>query len=367
MSVIARTYSQQAAIPVDELLFSADSHVIEPALLWKRELPASLRDRAPDYGGRRGGDHPGAMEKADRVNEMAQDGVSGEILFPTHGLRLLSLEDKELQEASVRVYNDWLIDYCGAAPERMIGLGLLSVYDVEKAALEMERCRDAGLRGVTLWQVPHPDLPFSSGHYDRLWASAEELAMPVNLHILSGFGYSANRRDPRTAGLDRHRNSVNHKITQVMDVLYDLIFSSVFERFPQLKIVLAESEVGWLPFVLEQWDYYHERHGATHPESKLRLAPSEYFHRQVYVTFFNDSVGGRALSWWGHENCLWSSDYPHGNSTWPHSREVVARDLGHIPADVRSKLVRENVARLYGIALPTPVHSTASEPASWLD
>ena len=355
MGVIERTYSQPSSGPLNELLFSADSHVIEPEGLWKRGLPASIKNKAPTFGGRRGGDHPGAMEKVKRVEEMTVDGVSGEVLFPTHGLRLLSIEDRSLQEACVRVYNDWLIDYCKAAPDRLIGLGLLSVYNIEHAIHEMERCRDAGLRGVTIWQVPHPSLPFTSDHYDALWAQAQDSAMPVNLHILSGFGYSANRRDLGRAGIDRHRSSVNHKMTQVMDVLYDLIFSSVLERFPRLKLVLAESEVGWLPFVLEQWDYYHTRHGANRPDSKLPLAPSEYFNRQVYATFFNDAVGGRALSWWGQENCMWSSDYPHGNSTWPHSREVVARDVGHLPADVRAKLVRENVARLYGVALPEHV------------
>ncbi len=165
------------------------------------------------------------MDRSERVKEMSADGVSGEVLFPTHGLRLLSLEDQELEEACVRVYNDWLIDYCQADPSRLIGLALLSVYDIERAIEEMERCRRAGLRGVTIWQVPHPDLPFASPHYDRLWAVAQDLAMPVNLHTLSGFGYSAARRSAPRQALDRHRNSVNHKMLQVMDVLYDLIFS----------------------------------------------------------------------------------------------------------------------------------------------
>lgn len=359
MSVLERTYRRAEAQPVDELLFSADSHVIEPEGLWKRELPTSLRDRAPEFGGRRGGDHPGAMEKTEPLKEMSADGVSGEVLFPTHGLRLLSLEDPELEEACVRVYNDWLIDYCQVDPSRLIGLALLCVYDVEPAIVEMRRCHRAGLRGVTIWQVPHPDLPFSSPHYDRLWAAAQDLAMPVNLHILSGFGYSATRRSTPQQTLDRHRNSVNHKMLQVMDVLYDLIFSGVLDRYPRLKIVLAESEVGWLPFVLEQWDYYHLRHGAAQPESMLTLAPSAYFNRQVYPTFFNDSVGARLLDWWGQDNCMWSNDYPHGNSTWPHSREIVGRDMGTLTAEARAKLVRLNVAHLYDITLPEPMPKDA--------
>jgi predicted TIM-barrel fold metal-dependent hydrolase len=358
MTILERTYRRATATPVDELLFSADSHVIEPEGLWKRELPPSLRGRAPELGGRRSGDHPGAMEKAERLQEMAADGVSGEVLFPTHGLRLLSLEDPELEEACIRVYNDWMIDYCQVDPSRLLGLAMLSVYNIDRAIAEMERCRGAGLRGVTIWQVPHPDLPFSSPHYDRLWAAAQDLDIPINLHILSGFGYSAARGPGLPQGLNQHRNSVNHKIVQVMDVLYDFIFAGVLDRYPRLKIVLAESEVGWLPFVLEQWDYYHSRHGASRPESMLPLAPSAYFNRQVYPTFFNDAVGAHLLDWWGQDNCMWSNDYPHGNSTWPNSREVVGLDMGTMAAEARAKLVRLNVAQLYNIALPKPIPRT---------
>src|SRR3990172_11455547 len=106
MSVHERTYGRPVdVIPnaiLSEPLFSADSHVIEPAKLWERELPEKFRDRAPGFGGRRPNDNPGAMEKTERVKEMAADGVIGEVLYPTHGLRLLSLEDPELEEACVR-------------------------------------------------------------------------------------------------------------------------------------------------------------------------------------------------------------------------------------------------------------------------
>ena len=361
MSVLARTYGREITQVLDEPLFSSDSHVIEPDGLWKRELPSALRDRAPDMGGKRGGDHPGAMEKTERVKEMTADGTIGEVLYPTHGLRVLSLEDTELEEACCSVYNDWLIDYCQAAPDRLVGLAMLSVYNVEHAVHEMERCRQAGLRGVTIWQVPHPDLPFTSDHYDRFWAAAQDTDMPVSLHILSGFGYSRARNTRQGAEQQRRslneqqRNSVNLKLAQSIESLHDLIFGGVLDRFPRLKVVLAESEIGWLPFVLEQWDYYYKRHGASRTDGTLTRDPSAYFHDQVYATFFNDAVGGHLLSWWGEDNCMWSSDYPHGNSTWPNSREVVARDLGELPAAKRAKLVRENVARCYNMPVPAPV------------
>jgi hypothetical protein len=120
-------------------------------------------------------------------------------------------------------------------------------------------------------------------------------------------------------------------------------------------VVLVENEIGWIPFLLEQWDYYYKRHGADREGVAIKRPPSEYFDRQVYATFFNDAVGGHMLSWWGQDNCMWSNDYPHGNSTWPNSRDIVARDMGDLPAHVRAKLLRENVARLYDVKVPQPL------------
>jgi predicted TIM-barrel fold metal-dependent hydrolase len=358
MPVLERTYGRRSGAAVDELLFSADSHVIEPEGLWKKNVQQAFRERAPEFGGRRRGDHPGAMVGSERVKEMATDGVSAEVLYPTHGLRVLSLDEPDLEEACVRVYNDWLIDYCQAAPDRLIGLAMLSMYNAEHAVQEMERCRKAGLLGSVIWQVPPPEIPFTSDHYDRFWAAAQDMEMPVNLHILSGHGYSKRRAlNPTTSnrGIEQERTSVNEKLIQAMDALYDLIFSGVLERFPRLKVVLVENEIGWIPFLLEQWDYYYKRHGADREGVAIKRPPSEYFDRQVYATFFNDAVGGHMLSWWGQDNCMWSNDYPHGNSTWPNSRDIVARDMGDLPAHVRAKLLRENVARLYDVKVPQPL------------
>ena len=186
--------------------------------------------------------------------------------------------------------------------------------------------------------------------------------MPVNLHILSGHGYSKRRAlavEPDPV-IEAERSSVNEKLMQSMDALYDIIFSGVLERYPRLKVVLVESEIGWIPFLLEQWDYYYKRHGVDREGLPIKKAPSEYFHDQIYTTFFNDAVGGHMLSWWGQDNCMWSNDYPHGNSTWPSSHEIVARDMGDLPAEKRAKLLRENVSKLYGIAIPEAARATSA-------
>ena len=368
-----------------EILISADSHVIEVPDLWEKEMPPSLKERAPRVyfdekkdawmfgspgvtpqavGGlfmagqkpedinkfrkagfsaaREGGWNPIA-----RLKDMEQDGVSAEVLYPSLGLGLFCIDDAAFQEALFRVYNDWLVDYCRKLPDRLFGIALISIFNIDHAIAEMERCKQQGMSGVMIWQVPHPGLPFGAKHYELFWAAAQDLAMPVHLHILTGFGDSMHRQT--TKGVSRYRIGVN-QTREIEDALFDIIFSGVLERYPRLKIVSVENEIGWIPFWLGQCDKAFRRHRANEP-LPIDKAPSDYFRRQVYATFFNDHVGGRLFSWWGADNCMWSNDYPHQNSTWPRSREVIARDLGSLsPAD-RTKLVRLNVARLYDLEL----------------
>ncbi len=348
-----RTYRTGTAGSTENLLFSSDSHVMEPADTVANRVSKAFRDQAPRFPELKVGEgfqtHPGGSDPHRRIKEMASDGVSAEVLYPTYALGLFALDDAALQEACCRAYNDWLIEYCQVSLDRLVGVPMIATYNTEHAVQELERCAKAGLRGALIWQAPHKDLPFTSDHYDRFWAAAQDLNMPVSLHILTGHGYSKNREGLK--GIERYRGSVNLKLAEIIDALMYIIFSGVLERFPRLKVVLVENEIGWLPYVLEQWDYYFGRHRPTAPLT-IDKKPSEYFNRQVYATFFNDAVGAHNLAWWGVDNCMWSNDFPHANSTWPHSREVVARDLGYLPPETRAKLVRENVARLYDMPIP---------------
>jgi predicted TIM-barrel fold metal-dependent hydrolase len=314
--------------------------------LWAGVMPASFW---PDAG-RSFQAHPGGNDPRERVKEMAQDGVSAEVLYPTLGLKLFSLEGASVQEAAFRVYNDWLIEYCQEAPDRLVGIAQVATYDIGHALWELERCRNAGLRGAQVWAAPHPDLSFASDYYDRFWAAVQHLEMPVSLHILTGHDYSRNME---RHGLELYRCSVNLKLSGIYNALFDIVFSGVLERFPRLKLVLVEYEIGWLPFLFQQWDYYVRRFGAKEP-LPIPKPPSEYFARQVYATFFNDAIGCSLLGRWGTGNCMWSNDFPHPNSTWPRSREVIARDLGHLPAEARRKVVATNVMRLYNLTPPGP-------------
>jgi predicted TIM-barrel fold metal-dependent hydrolase len=373
-----------------EIIISADSHVTEPDDLWATRLPEDMRDKVsvkprslfggskqdekkkeeaapkpadaaynedttvdpahrPARWAQKGlGGVMGGQDPHERIHEMEYDGVSAEVLYPSKTLSHYSLTDAKIQEAVFRVYNDWLLEYCSVSPERLVGLACISMYDVEHGIAEMERCKNAGLRGALIWMQPPAELPFSSSHYDRFWAAAQDMEMPVNLHITTGFHYLI---DPKfSQGVERVRGTTNQKTMDAMNALYDFIFYGILHNHPRLKLVIVESEVGWMPFMLQQWDAYWQRH-TTALGSPITRDPSDYFHEQVYATFFDDPVGAHNFSKWGVDNYMWSSDFPHRNSPWPNSLKVIERDLGHLDADDRAKVLRETVSHLYDMHL----------------
>jgi uncharacterized protein len=342
-----------------EVLISSDSHVMEPSGILAERVPNSFKDQVPRFPQLEVGSsfqtHPGGSDPTHRIKEMETDGLSAEVLFPTYLLPHFAMDDGKLQAVCFRAYNDWLIDYCKVSPKRLIGIAAISVYDIDEAVKELERCAKAGIKGSIIWQAPHPDLPFHSEHYNKFWAASQDLQIPVHLHILTGHGYHkesvfGNKR----TGVEAYRGSVNLKLKEIIDAYFELIFYGVFERYPKLRFVGVENEIGWMPFMLQQWDYYYNRFKKVNP-LPITKNPSEYFKNQISGTFFRDTVAGHNFEHWGQDNCMWSNDYPHGNSTWPESRKYIDRDLGHLPPDIRKKLVYTNVKNLYDIDIPHPV------------
>jgi predicted TIM-barrel fold metal-dependent hydrolase len=184
--------------------------------------------------------------------------------------------------------------------------------------------------------------------YDPFWAAAQELCMPISLHSITGAGPES--RLVVKAPMDRYIRStvLSHEVQRTFTTL---IFSGVLERFPQLKFVSAENEVGWLSFFLQKLDQAQEEYQYLYP-SPLKMKPSDYFHRQCYATFIDDPVGVATRHFIGVENILWSSDYPHTVSTWPHSQEVVERHFQGVPEPEKRQIVRGNAMQLYGLELP---------------
>src|ERR1041384_3325477 len=142
----------------------------------------------------------------ERMKDMVTDGVSAEVLYPSLGLGLYCIEDAALQEALFRTYNDWVMEYCQKVPDRLYGIALISMFDVDHAVAEMERCKKGGIVGTMIWQVPHPKFAFTSDHYERFWTASQDLDLPVHLHILTGFGASMHRQTSH--GINRYRIGV---------------------------------------------------------------------------------------------------------------------------------------------------------------
>jgi predicted TIM-barrel fold metal-dependent hydrolase len=375
-------------------LISADSHVNEPAGLWLERIDRKFRERAPrivdNLPGRPPGSYlvledippvhvsqglgagktaeelpqffqsstyrdarAGGWDPAERLKDMALDGVEAEVLYTTLGFRQFWLKDAELQRACFRVYNDWLAEYCAYAPRKLTGMALISLYDIDEAIRALRLCRRQGLKGAMIWASPPEERSYADPMYDRFWAEAQELDMPLSLHAVTGMGRESQAL--RVMGrevkpVDRYIQSVTLG-DEVKRSLTVLIFSGVLERFPGLKIVSAENEVSWLPFVIQRWDQTFEHYRHLYP-SPLKMRPSEYFSRQIYATFIDDAFGVRNRHQVGVEHIMWSSNYPHTQSTWPHSQEIIARDFADVPEDEKLKIVRENVRRLYGLDWP---------------
>lgn len=327
--------------------------MVEPADLWQQHLAPTELEALPPMP-RKGFDkHPGGTEPLARLEAMAADGVCAEILYPSIALQLFATESPQAQAAAFRLYNDWIHAYCQVVPDRLFGIGCLSVYNIHTAVAELERCRTLGLQGVMIWQSPHPLLPLHSPHYEPLWQAAAATGTPLSFHALTGF--HAPTPIPELPAWDPlMRRCVAEKLSSAVDLLYTLIFHGVLLRHPKLRIALVEYSIGWIPWVLQRWDHYAKRFQQRLP-FPAGVLPSMIFHRQVYTTFLADDQGCEALrGGWGINNCLWSSDFPHKASTWPESRRLVERELGSLPADARARLLRDNVCQLYGLELPTP-------------
>ena len=350
-----------------ELLISADSHVIEDPHFWEKRLPAAFKDHAPVFPEQEVGffqAQPGGRDPDERVKEMAADGVSGEVLYPTLAMNLFGLQDVALQEACFRVYNDWILEYCSASPDRLYGVCCIPTYDIDHGVAELERCWRAGLRGAMVWQAPPLELSFATNHYERLWAAAQDSDVPISLHILTGqpFPWPPRLgRSGRKPAFEVMRSVVNNKLLYASNAMSDLIMTGVLERYPRLRFVLVENEVSWIPFYLTQYDKYWSRE--KNLDSPLTMLPSEYFFRQFYATFFNDAPARWVFGSWGSNNLMWSNDYPHPNSTWPQSWAIITRDLAHVSDDTRSRLLRDNVRELYKLPTPTPVPGQRRLPA----
>ena len=285
---------------------------------------------------------PGGYEPAARLRDQERDGVRAEVIYPSLGLQLFRIRDAELHTAAFQAYNNWLAAYCAAAPSRLAGVAMIPLHDVGAGVRELERSARLGLRGGMIWLAAPDDRPYLDPAYEPLWAAAEAARLPLSLHLGTAAAPLAG-----TAGLMPIQYMLTH--LGIQKSLAQMIFGGVFERHPRLRIVSVENDIGWIPHTLARLDHAGRKYGAF-CSTPLRLKPSEYFRRHVSATFQEDRLGIELRDRLGVETLLWASDYPHSDSTWPHSRAVIARDFAGIPEAQVRRIVFENTVDLYGLA-----------------
>jgi predicted TIM-barrel fold metal-dependent hydrolase len=372
-------------------VYSADSHVIEPPDLWTERIDAGFRHWAPRVvrseetdlwvvgdgvrmavvgiqaqAGRRYETGPdreritkqgfyrdiGTLDPDRYVRDLDVDGVSGALLFPSNAHQAYRCVSGDLLAAIARAYNGWALEFCRAHPDRLKAVAMLDVGDVPAAAAELARAVAAGAPAGLIPVLPAPGRRYDQAGYDPLWRAAVDLGVPLVMHV--GGNQAVLGREP-TIDLIRHATKDVH----VQASLATMVLSGVFARHPGLRVGAVEFGASWAAYLGQQLDraYAVGRGPRALPPGEL---PSDHLRRNVFLSFQED----RAAMLWrrviGVRNLLWGNDYPHAESTFPRSIEILGRDLRGVAPDDASRIVGGNAARMFGFA-----HATAgSTPIS---
>ena len=369
-------------------LFSVDDHVIESPDLWERRVPSSVREAAPRlvsdgddeywvFEGERiktigleaaagkppdefsmeparyADMRPGYYDSKARLADMDADGVWAQVNFPSSltricGTRFLLAKDKRVAHECIRAYNDWMLEeWCAPAPDRYVPVVVLPLWDPTLAAAEVRRTAEAGAKAISASEAPHL-LGFPSihdPHWNPLWEAITEVDLPVCLHI----GSSGQSLEPTPGG--PMSPSVALMPLNAMIAATELLFSPIFSRHPGLRFVLSEGGIGWVPYVLDRAEYTWKRHRWWTKESGAGN-PVDVFAKHLSVCFIDDPTGIENRERIGVDAIMWEGDYPHTDSTWPHSRERLEQELATCHPDEIAKIAYQNAARVFDFPVP---------------
>lgn len=387
-------------------LISSDSHLEVRPERWVHRVPEKYRDRAPrtvrlpdggdafliegqplreivfldNRAGRAANawrpfgmnveDTAGTGPPEQRLQEMDIDGVDAEVLFPSQngGPSLWrNISHDVVYKAIVRAYNDWLAEeYCSIAPDRLIGLGVIPITNVDDAIAEMEHCAKLGLRGVLLWELPNGK-SYPTPEDDKFWAAAVGMGMPVCVHVAfrgfergSGPVFKYPREDPEI--MRRIRRTfvewvANFGLTPALS-LTQLVLAGVFDRFPDLQIFFAETRLGWIPFWLESADLWYQRHLPWAQEylgfQPLKRLPSEYIKDHIYFSIQYERVALELRHRLNVDHIMFATDFPHIECEWPNSRQALEPIYADIPEDEKHKIWAGNAVRFFKLDQAAP-------------
>lgn len=298
--------------------------------------------------------NPGVLDSTKRLAEQDQDGIVGEVMYPSLSMFTFAVEDDEIRAAAFQRHNDWVFEYCSPDPDRLIGIGCLPVPDVDACVTEVRRAGKKGVRGFSIPSHAPIDKSYSDPVYDPLWAELQDMDLPITMHIFTGTSFDCGLPAHwGTPGGTTKGYTLAH--TTVVNSTIDLICGGVVERFPGLKFVLAEFETGWVAHFKQRFDHANYR-TPSFAVDYLSMKPSEYFDRNFWVTFEDDEAGVLTRHLIGLDNLVWGNDYPHHDAIWPNSIPILDRIMSDVPDVEREQMVWGNVVDLYNIdtaRLPT--------------
>jgi predicted TIM-barrel fold metal-dependent hydrolase len=378
-------------------VIDVDTHLTEPPDVWTARMPARRHDDVPHIeridgrdtwmaGGTRLGapgyysmaGHDGVLpvsipetyddidpamyDASARLAFLDAEGIDAQVLYPNVGGfgngYFLQLGDRELVIDCVRAYNDFLTDWCSAAPDRLVAITALPFWDVDLAVAELERCVEKGHKAINFCNQPqdYGEPPLAHTHWDPIWSAAQAAGIPVNFHVGGG---SMGTQMVDTAGMGWMTNFAKVSSLIFMDnmrCIADLIFGGVCHRFPNLRFVSVESGVGWLPSALETFNWQWLNGGIRDEHPEYDLLPSEYFRRQIYGCFwFEEQVARDAIAQLS-DNLLFETDYPHPTCQHPgprtpatRPREYAERVFAGLDEPVIEKVLSGTAARVYGL------------------
>jgi predicted TIM-barrel fold metal-dependent hydrolase len=287
----------------------------------------------------------GLTDGARRPDDQDIDGISAEILYPGW-FPMFSLPDVDLIVALQRNYNDWMHAQSTASKGRLVGLAALPVQRPDVAVAELERIIDLGFKGIVVPSNAPRGRRYCDEDYDPMWALAEEAGIPVAFHVacmshVPDWMKAMKGRDP----IAEYAGTA----MLVHDTLVELMVRGVCARFPELKFVLAEFNAGWVAHWLDKVQQGWEREHAKDPSSARPVDVLDIWKRQFFATIEDDTAALRTRELIGEETLLWGSDYPHTDSTWPCSAQVLDEMFEGYSAETRDRITRTNVANLYSL------------------
>ena len=294
-------------------------------------------------------DYPGGWEPSARLQDQDTDGVEAEVLFSSAVRQLYSIVDEPFQRAIFHSYNGWLHEFCSYNPQRLLGLALIPILDMEHTVADIYHYAKLGFRGV---QIPTriKDSGYYEAKYEPMWRALEETGMIVNVHTSVTQGVARTHYEgPREEDPVKEPIGFARKQVPAQQFVGNMILSGNFDRHPKLRVVCAEFDVGWVANMVQQVDYWFGRDSTFDADRNLnQRPPSEYFKSNIFFTYQDDRAGVLTTPVYGEDNFLWASDYPHGVTTWPFSKDAVDRNCEGIDPTIKRKLGRDNAAKLYG-------------------